>query len=133
MKVTVDTSALLAVILDEPERTEIVSLTKGCTLVAPSVLPYELGNALVALSKRRVLTASDVGKAWLLFERAPVELRDIDIGLALQIATRHNIYAYDAYQIQCAIESSSTLLTLDRRLGTVAGHEGVKLRQESRA
>lgn len=133
MKVAIDTSALLAVILDEPERTGIVSLTKGCTLVAPSVLPYELGNALVALSKRRVLTASDVNKAWALFEKVPVALRDIDIELALQIATRHNIYAYDAYQIQCAIESSSTLLTLDRRLRTVAGNEGVNLRQESRS
>jgi predicted nucleic acid-binding protein len=45
MRAVVDTSALLAVVLNEPERANIIAATRGYDLHAPSLLPYEIGNA----------------------------------------------------------------------------------------
>ncbi len=53
-----------------------------------------------------------------------------DIGAALKIAARQGIYAYDAYMIQCCIETRSPLLSLDRRLNAATEREGVTVRRE---
>jgi predicted nucleic acid-binding protein len=53
-------------------------------------------------------------------ESIPVRLVSVDIQKALKIALEHNIYAYDAYFLQCAKKLSLPLLTLDRRMKKVA-------------
>ena len=59
MRVLADTNVFLAVALNEPEKLWLLQLTQGVELVAPAVLPYELGNALSALVKRKRLTAGE--------------------------------------------------------------------------
>src|SRR5690606_17464999 len=49
MEIVADTSAFLAVVLNEPERQRIVKLTAEASLLAPEFLPYEIGNALTAM------------------------------------------------------------------------------------
>ena len=56
MDIVIDTSALLAVILGEPERNRIVELTYGKTLIAPGSVPWEIGNAFSAMFKQSRLT-----------------------------------------------------------------------------
>ncbi len=51
----------------------------------------------------------------------------VDIPAALELACRENIYAYDAYFIECALTARGPLLTLDRRLQVVAGKVGVTI------
>jgi hypothetical protein len=46
MKIIADTNTFLAVALNEPEKPEIIRLTTGYDLVAPLILPFEIGNAL---------------------------------------------------------------------------------------
>ena len=46
MKLVADTSVFLAVTLEEPERARIIELTAGTELLAPEVLPFEIGNAI---------------------------------------------------------------------------------------
>ena len=128
MKVVVDASALLAVVLNEPERDSVVEAATGCELVAPQVLPFEIGNALTSLFKRRLLSKSEVIAAWGVFARFPIGLSAIDIASALALATRRVIYAYDAYVIECALEQKAELLTLDDRMKASAASEGVRLR-----
>jgi predicted nucleic acid-binding protein len=128
MKLAVDTSALLAVVLNEPERAFVIEGSHGCNLVASDILPYEVGNALTAMVKRKRLESDEVIAAWAIFCRIPVSLISIDMSAALKLALRHNIYAYDAYIVQCAVEQRADLLTLDQRLKTVAEAEGVTLR-----
>lgn len=48
MKIVADTDTFLAVALHEPERYELIRLTKEHDLVAPAVLPFESGTALTA-------------------------------------------------------------------------------------
>ena len=58
MNIVVDTNIFLASVLDEPEKQHIIELTVGSYIVAPTILPYEIGNALTALVKRTRLPTS---------------------------------------------------------------------------
>ncbi len=120
MKVVADTNTFLAVALDEPEKDWLIEATQGYDLVAPAVLPYEIGNALSSLVRRKVLTGTQVAAAWDAAAAVPVELSPVDARAALLLAGHFRIYAYDAYFLQCALETKSPLLTLDRNMKHVA-------------
>ena len=114
MKIVADTNTFIAVALNEPEKDNIIKITKGCDLAAPDVLPFEIGNALTAMLKKGALQSVEIQKSWELIQQIPVELKRIDIKLALNIATRFNIYAYDAYFLECADSLKYPLITLDQ-------------------
>lgn len=127
MKVVADSSVFLAVVLDEPERQRIIRAAQGRRLSAPEVLPFEIGNALSAMMKRRLLSPAEATAAWDAATRIPVELRSVDIRAALRMAASRAIYAYDAYFLDCALSSGTPLLTLDRGMARVAQTIGVEL------
>lgn len=127
MKVTVDTNAFIAVALNEPEKDLIIQLTVGYDLVAPEVLPFEIGNALTAMMKKNTLQIEEVLSSWEIVQHIPVDLRHIDIKSALKIATSYNIYAYDAYFLECAHSFKSPLLTLNRGMKRIAREMGIRV------
>ncbi len=127
MEIVADTNTFLAVALDEPERAGIVALTTGHDLVAPEVLPFEIGNAITALAKRGVLQAGEVSAVWDAVQTIPVDLRAVDIKAALDIAMRFGMYAYDAYFLECALGLRLPLLTLDRGMKSVARELGIEV------
>jgi predicted nucleic acid-binding protein len=57
----------------------------------------------------------------------PVRLVSIEIQQALELAIQFNIYAYDAYFLQCAISLSRPLLTLDKQMKQVATKLNIKV------
>ncbi|MBW2248314.1 MAG: type II toxin-antitoxin system VapC family toxin [Deltaproteobacteria bacterium] len=127
MKIIADTNTFIAVALNEPEKDLIIRLTEGCELVAPEVLPFEIGNALTAMMKKSVLQADEVASSWEIVQHIPVDLRHIDIKSALKIAIKFNIYAYDAYFLECADSLRSPLLTLDRGMKRIAREIGITI------
>lgn len=127
MDIVADTNIFLAVALDESERERIVQLTSDATAMAPEILPYEIGNALSAMVKRRKLSEAEALKVERFANAIPVRLVQVDIHASLQIALQHNIYAYDAYFLQCARMYSHPLLTLDRRMKQVAIELDIKV------
>ena len=127
MKIIADTNTFIAVALNEPEKDMIIRLTEGHDLVAPEVLPFEIGNALTAMMKRNALKADEVILAWDMVQHIPVKLRRIDIGAALNIATQYNIYAYDAFFLECARNLRSPLLTLDQQMKGIARKIGIQV------
>ena len=120
MKMVADTNTFLAVALDEPEKPQIVRLTSGHELVAPAVLPFEIGNALTAMLKKGAILAEHVPAAWDAVQAIPVDLRDLDMPAALRLAVRFGVYAYDAYFLECALSCRLPLLTLDRGMKRIA-------------
>jgi len=120
MNIIADTNIFLAVVLDEPEKKSIIELTAKADAVAPEILPYEIGNALSAMIKRKQVTPEEALKAQMTVQKIPVRLVNTDIQSALRIAIEHNIYAYDAYFLQCAKAMAFPLLTLDRKMRQVA-------------
>ena len=127
MKVVADTNTFLAVALSEPERSRIVKLTVGHNLVAPEVLPFEVGNALTAMMKKGALRASQVTAAWDAVQAIPVELCAIDVRSALGIASKFGTYAYDAYFLECALSLRLPLLTLDGGMKHVARNLSIQV------
>ena len=121
MKIIADTNIFLAVTLFKAERDEIIRLTQGADLIAPEILPFEIGNALSAMLKRGRLSPEDIFVVWDSIQQIPVDLRTVDIRDALKTASKFNIYAYDAYFLICALSQRSPLLTLDQRMIEVAG------------
>lgn len=123
----VDTSALLAVLLNEPTRPALITATEGYGLVGAPSLPWEIGNALVAAVRRKQLSAEAVSQAWTNYQSVPVRLAEIDIGRALEIGIEGGVYAYDAYVLETAQMERLPLLTLDRGLTRAAARLGVRL------
>ena len=115
-----DTNIFLAVALNEPEKRHIIELTSGCGVLAPEILPYEIGNALSAMAKRKQLIDNEALRALTLAERIPVRLIAVDIQQVLKLAFEFKIYAYDAYFLQCAKSMSCPLISLDKRMKQVA-------------
>ncbi|MEA1999896.1 MAG: type II toxin-antitoxin system VapC family toxin [Euryarchaeota archaeon] len=113
-------TAFIAVALEEPEKKQIIRFTVGKESVAPEVLAFEIGNALTARVKKQALDPNEVISAWNAVQTIPVELRRIDIQAALGLAVRFNIYAYDAYFIECALNLRCPILTLDNRSHSLA-------------
>ncbi|HPA47660.1 MAG TPA: type II toxin-antitoxin system VapC family toxin [bacterium] len=127
MKIVADTCAFIAVALNEPERSRIIELTMGQELIAPEVLPFEIGNALTAMVKKGTLGRPEIVSVWDKVQSIPVDLRSIDIGAALGMAVRFGIYAYDAYFLECALTLHLPLLTLDRNMKHVARELGIDI------
>ena len=127
MKIIADTNTFIAVALNEPERERIIHLTEGHDIIAPDVLPFEIGNALTAMVKRNTLKRTEVISAWDAIQKIPVDLRHAEIKSALNIAIKYGIYAYDAYFLDCADNLRSPLLTLDHGMKRIAREIGITL------
>ena len=125
MDLTVDASVVMAVILNEPSKPRLLEATGGAELISAPSLPWEIGNALSALFKRRRIDMAQAEVAMESFRRIPVRLPSLEIESSVVLAERHTMYAYDAYVIECARRYQTPLLSLDRRQCEVARTEGV--------
>jgi len=127
MNLITDTNLFLSVALNEPEKTRIIQLTSNSNAIAPEILPYEIGNALSAMIKRKQITHDEALSTFEIASKIPVRLVSIDIHKALELALEFNIYAYDAYFLQCAKSLSYPLFTLDKRMKQVAINLNIKV------
>ena len=71
----------------------IIQLTSELDAIAPEILPYEIGNALSAMIKRKQITHDEAISAQKTASLIPVRLISIDIQQALKIAIKYNIYS----------------------------------------
>ena len=127
MDMVVDTSVLIAVIAEEPQKERLVALTQGADLIAPSSVHWEIGNAFSAMLKRNRITLHQALTAMTVYERIPIRFVSVEIAESLKLAAELNIYAYDAYLIRCALKYDVPLITLDRNLASIARESGVAL------
>jgi predicted nucleic acid-binding protein len=127
MRLVVDTSVLIAVIVGEPLRESLIRLTRGADLLAPPSLHWELGNALAAQMRRDRLDLEQAQHFVRSYQRIPIQLADVPLDSALEISAERGIYAYDAYVIACAQRYRCPLLTLDRGLARAAVESGVEV------
>ncbi|CDI01409.1 conserved hypothetical protein [Candidatus Competibacter denitrificans Run_A_D11] len=95
-------------------------MVRGSYIVAPTILPYEIGNALTALVKRHRLSPEGAKVAFRSTQAIPVKLTQLNVQRSLEIAFQFNLYAYDAYFLQCAQSFKCPFITFDRRAKEVA-------------
>ena len=123
----VDTSTVIAVIANEPEKSLLITKTQGYDLIAPLSLYWELGNAFSAMIKRGRITLQQATAAIEIYEQISINLIDVDLKQTLEIVDKYKVYAYDAYMIVCALNRNCPLLTLDGGLVHAARAAGVEV------
>ena len=92
----------------------------GKALIGPGSIPWEIGNAFSAMFKQNRLTLEEARKGLVIFDSIPLRYIRPDFVNALKISKQANMYAYDAYFLDCAIRHKAPLLTLDRKLKKAA-------------
>jgi predicted nucleic acid-binding protein len=123
----IDTSAILAVLLDEPEKQAVVEATAGSVVCAPASLRWEVGNAATAGVKRHRLTTERARQLVSDFEQVRIRELAIDILRAVDLGLELGIYAYDAYILEAARSSGFPLLALDGPIRRNAEKLGLSL------
>lgn len=126
MNIVLDTSAVIAVLANEPHKRQLVQATKGADLIAPSSLPMEIGNAFSAMFKQKRIGLRQALAAIRAFQRIAIRLSQIDLERELELADRLRVYAYDAYVVGCALRHRCPLLSLDSGLIDAARRAGVQ-------
>ena len=127
MEIVADASTFLAIILNESDRDWVIRETTGRSIISPEVLPYEIGNALVALKRRGRLNEREILRAFDLTQRIAVRLVSVKIHETIKIALQFKIYAYDAYYLQCCIENKLPLISLDDRMCEIGRRLEIKV------
>ncbi len=116
MDIVVDTSVIIAVIANEPEKEILIKLTQGADLIAPHSVHWEIGNAFSAMLKRNRISLEQASEAIQAYKKIPIRFVDVELEQSLKIADTLGIYAYDAYLVQCALKYRSPLISLDGNL-----------------
>jgi len=127
MDIVTDTSVLIAVILSEPEKEAIIKATSGHTLVGPESIRWEIGNAFSAMFKKGRVSLREAQQAMAVFEVIPIRYLDVDFRHSLKLAHDNQIYAYDAYFLDCAMRYKAPLLSLDGQMTTKAINLGINI------
>ena len=109
---------------EEPEKTQIIHITVVHDLLAPEVLPFEIGNALTAMMKKRTLEVDELTSAWDMVQAIPVELRRIDIRSVQIFEIRRNLIGPNGIILPvCTIWMTETAYKAQRFFRDEAIHE----------
>ena len=122
MILVVDASAIAAVLYGEPEGATIRAHVRGETMIAPSLIDYELANSSLKKIRREpekgaVVLAMLRGLETLAIRRVPTPALDV-----AALAVKTGLSAYDASYLWLAMSNDCELVTLDARLARVNAH-----------
>ncbi len=124
-RVVIDASAVLSYILpDEPTPSNILSIFRKyakdeVSLLAPTLLSYEVGNAIKSVVKQKrlnELTATEIING---FKQLDIHYFGPNISATIALSLEHNLSFYDAAYLILAQEQKARLLTLDKKLQDV--------------
>lgn len=120
MLITIDTSALLAVLVNEAHKKKIIEMTQGCDLHAPASLDAEIGNALSAMMKRNRISVKQAKRVLRQFDKIPIRRTTIRLAETIDLADAFNLYAYDGYVLDSARQYQTPIISLDKKMVDVA-------------
>ena len=127
MQIIIDTSAIIAVLVNESSKPAIIQATQQTDLLAPSSIHWEIANAFSAMFKRNRLTLAEALTAIAIYQQIPIRFVEVELEESLKISDELGIYAYDAYLLRSAVKYNLPLLTLDQGLKEQAERLGVKV------
>ncbi len=127
MSITIDASAIIAAIANEPAKGNIIKATLEADLIAPESIHWEIGNIFSSLLKRHGITLEQTMAALKIYDAIPIRFVKVELQPALKIANTYGIYAFDAYVMECATKYRTSLLTLDNRLAGFAQKHGIEI------
>jgi predicted nucleic acid-binding protein len=126
MKIVIDTSAIIAVISNEPNKRRIIEVSTGCELIAPSSVHWEIANAFSAMFKQKRVSLENSIECVEKYKKIPIRFYEVDLVKSLEFSHKLGIYAYDAFLITCSKSYNAPLLTLDKNLNAKGIEAGIK-------
>ena len=123
--IVIDASCILEFLLNQESKNLVVEKVGNYQLVAPQCIPYEIGNAVSKLMKRKLISIFDGVAVYHEFSRIPLRLVEPDIPDSIMIAGNTESYAYDAYYISVAKQLALPLFSMDSGMQTNAVKQGV--------
>jgi predicted nucleic acid-binding protein len=121
MAVVVDASAIAAIMFGEPESATLVAHLADETLLAPTLIDYELTNLTLKKARRQPEMVSHLVLALRQALSLPISRIQVPGTDVFVLATTTGLTAYDASYLWIARSRDIELVTLDRRLGRAAG------------
>lgn len=122
----VDASALAALAFGESEAPAIAEMLENQTLVAPTLVVYEVGNACWKKCRRDPASAAVLSKAFADMLKLEIRLFTIEPAEVLGVARKHGVTFYDAAYLWLADRLKARLISLDRRLQEFSGVSGAR-------
>lgn len=116
----IDASALAAVIFGETSAETVAAEARGCDLVAPYLLEFELVNVCVSKIRRTPADRELLLAAYSRRATIKVETMDVDYAAILVLAQQTGLTGYDASYLLLARTLGVELVTLDRQLQIAA-------------
>jgi predicted nucleic acid-binding protein len=129
-----DSSALVKLLLDEPDRDVAIDVWNGCDLAVASRLAYaEVCAALAAAHRNHVLDEHDFRRTWRLWQKRWATTSAVELSSGVEVragelAARHALRGADAVHLASAVavaDSDCTMAVWDRRLHAGARAEGL--------
>jgi predicted nucleic acid-binding protein len=77
--------------------------------------------------KRNRITLDQTKVVIEVYDQIPIRFLEVDLLTAMEVAADHNLYAYDAYILSCAIENRCSLISLDKGLLRAARNAGLSI------
>jgi predicted nucleic acid-binding protein len=115
----VDTSALAAIIFEEPRAAEAFNLIQGVEPHAPRLLAYELTHVAQRKSRANPAKREAIEKALEAALLMDIQWREVDHVAILRLALETGLTTYDASYLYLAQSLGLALVTFDGRLQAV--------------
>ena len=106
------------------------SMVEGRAFV-PALWPVEVGNVLLAATRRGRVSADECPRICASLEALPIEIEPVSTSVAwgatLVLASKHLLSGYDATYLELAVRMQLPLATLDKALGAAGRAEGLNV------
>jgi predicted nucleic acid-binding protein len=116
----VDASALGAVVFGEPQAEENAGLLKGELLMAPNLLPYEMGSICLKKIKAHPAKREWVLEAYNASGLLDLEYLEVEHQEVIALAEQTGLTTYDSAYLWLARQTGGLLVTLDAKLRLAA-------------
>ncbi|KKS31065.1 MAG: hypothetical protein UU93_C0023G0002 [Candidatus Amesbacteria bacterium GW2011_GWA2_42_12] len=117
----VDASYILSFLLPDENNPKVDVIVEEhardiCTLIAPSILKFEVLNGLSIACKRKRISQVKALKLITQFVELDIQYKDVTEKFILQTALKYGLSAYDAAYLALAKETKLKLFSHDRVL-----------------
>lgn len=122
----IDSSVVISYLLDDekilPEHEIIITqhLHHQITLIAPKILPFEIGNSLKSATLSKRITVQQAIELFKQFFKLEISLKPTNYLTSINYAITGNLSYYDASYLSLKNTLNCPLLTLDKKLATLA-------------
>jgi predicted nucleic acid-binding protein len=114
--IVVDASAFGAVLFREQAGYEIQERWRGRSLIAPTILRYEIANVTLVKLRRHPDRTREFLLAYENFARSGASIVEVSFSDVIALAQRRRLTAYDASYAWLALSRGLDLATLDKKL-----------------